>query len=181
MRSGYHTLPTVNGRQQIPGELCRVDGVEHHCAVAARDVSCEVSEERSVFRLDLAHAYPPEARIRYWRRTVTLDRGRRVTIADEYDLEAVTGPLTINVMTACRVETATKGRLALKAASLGGARVSGEAMLNYDADTFEATIEPIPLTDCNLSGIWGEKLTRIVFAARKPETSGTSVLVVESC
>ncbi|GAA3415006.1 heparinase II/III domain-containing protein [Streptosporangium vulgare] len=64
MRSSYHNLPEVDGVMQAAGP-------EHR----ARDVSCALAGDRAELSLDLAPAWPEEAGVREWRRTLRLGRG----------------------------------------------------------------------------------------------------------
>ncbi|MBP2561178.1 hypothetical protein J2857_003968 [Neorhizobium galegae] len=85
MQSGFHNLPTF-------GEVNQADGAEF----AARNVHTEFTEDQAQISLDIATAYPVEARVRSYRRTVTLRRGREIEVVDihEGDLPAVLSLMT---------------------------------------------------------------------------------------
>ncbi|MDP6041873.1 MAG: heparinase II/III family protein [Candidatus Latescibacteria bacterium] len=172
MQSQYHTLPTVNGQMQIPGRVYSDAGIEYKYDIAARDVGYEADDDAATFTLNLAQAYAPEALIDSWVRTVKLTRGEGVTISDRYALKDVTGETALNVLTACAVEDLGDGVLLLKKAELADGRVSGAAKLHYGADLFDVRVEPIEVADGRLKGIWGEGLTRIVFAVKEQKKEG---------
>ena len=172
MQSQYHTLPTVNGQMQIPGRVYSEAGIDYHYDIAARDVSYAASEADATFTLDLAQAYPPEAQIDSWMRTVTLHRGEGVTIADQYALKAVTGDVVMNVLTACGAEDRGDGIIALHEVELVDGRMSGAARLHYEADMFDVAIEDIAIEDARLKTVWGDLLRRITLTVKSPELQG---------
>ncbi len=172
MQSQYHTLPTVNGQMQIPGRVYSEAGIDYHYDIAARDVSHTASDAKATFTLDIARAYPPEARIDSWVRIVALDRGEGVTITDQYALKAVTAETTLNVLTACAVEDRGDGTLALNEVTLADGRMSGAARLHYDANLFDLAIEDIALEDARLQAVWGDALRRIALTVKNPEMQG---------
>ncbi len=172
MQSQYHTLPTVNGQMQIPGRVYSEAGIDYHYDIAARDVSYEANEADATFTLDLAQAYPPEAQIDSWVRTVVLHRGEGVTIADRYALKSVTGDIVMNVLTACGAEDRGDGTIALSEVALADGRMSGEGRLHYDADVFDVAIEDIAIEDARLKTVWGDLLRRITLTVKNPEPQG---------
>ena len=172
MQSQYHTLPTVNGHMQLPGRVYSDAGIDYHYDIAARDVSHTASDATATMTLDIAQAYPPEALIDSWVRTVTLDRGEGVTITDQYALKAITGDLVMHVLTACAVEDRGNGTLALNQTELADGRVSGSAHLHFDADVFDIAIETISIKDPRLNAVWGDVLRRIVLTVKNPEARG---------
>src|SRR5438067_13068774 len=63
MQSAYHNLPTIGGVMQK-------DGAEYR----AENVKFVPGKDEVRFSLDIATAYPAEARVKSWERTVVLDR-----------------------------------------------------------------------------------------------------------
>ena len=59
MQSAFHNLPTINGVMQAAGRQYE-----------ARDVSFHADDAAAEFSADLAAAYPKEAAVEKWRRTV---------------------------------------------------------------------------------------------------------------
>ena len=158
MVSGYHSLlPTVDGVQQAPGASYR-----------ATDASHAANDERALFQLDLASAYPPEAKIDTWQRSVALHRGQKVVVEDEYRLGDVAGKITMSVVTPCAVDVETAGMIRFGEREFLEGRTSGSGTLSYDGDRFHATTERIAISDARMGGTWGEYLTRVVLTAKEP-------------
>lgn len=76
MQSAFHNLPSFGGVMQADGQ-----------AFAARDFSADDNAAWTEISLDIAGAYPPEAGLRRYKRTVRLLRGRCVEITDVADGE----------------------------------------------------------------------------------------------
>ena len=161
MQSAYHSLPTIDGVMQAPGRQ-----------FAARDATYQADEEIATFSLDLAAAYPPEAHLRAWQRTLTLVRGLRVELHDSYELTQLPTSLTLSLMTPCQVELSEPGQARLEATRLAGGRVSGAGVISYDPACLSPTVETIPIADPRLLGIWGPELRRLVFTAVNPGLQG---------
>lgn len=154
MQSAYHTLPTVNGIQQLPGR-----------AFAASRVSYTPGEDQVDFFLDLANAYPKEAAIKNWNRTIRLIRGEEVTITDQFDLRAVLHEMSMHMITPCDV-TIQDDTLLLKETPFGKDRLTGSATVYYNTDLFDVSVEKIPITDTRMLNVWGDHLNRITFAEK---------------
>jgi len=154
MQSQYHNLPTINGVQQSPGGQ-----------FAARDATHRADDQMAEIRLDIAGAYPEEADVNAWTRTVTLNRGSDITIVDACDLKDISGDTTLYFLTPCEV-VLQDGSIALKASELSGGRMSGAAQIHYESDKMAASAEEITVEDRRLRGIWGDRLTRIVLKAK---------------
>lgn len=161
MQSAYHNLPTIGGVMQAPGR-----------EFAARNVAYKADGAVTQFSLDIAGAYPPEAHLNAWRRTVTLHRGQDVEIVDAYDLNAPVGEITLSLLTPCKVDLNAPGRILLSEAPLPDGRATGEAEICYDG-RLSASAEEIPITDARLGTIWGGRLTRLLLRAENPPLQGT--------
>ena len=158
MQSAYHNLlPTIDGVMQSPG-----------AEFAARDVSYAAHEDGVTFSLDLAGAYPAEAGLQTWLRTVRLVRGQRVEIADAYTLDHAPRALTLSLLTPCAVESAENGVITLGTRTIVPGRDSGAATITYDASKLASSVEVVPIDDPQLRAVWGEQLFRMIFAAKAP-------------
>jgi hypothetical protein len=159
MQSAFHNLPTINGVMQK-------DGREFW----ARGVSYKSDENGADFRLDIAGAYPEEAGVRSWQRTVKLIRGKAVVVRDRYVLKEVKRDLQLSLMSWRVPVLEAEGKIRLDAP----AEVSTlkPLYIHYDKAKFKAEIEPIPLEDSQLRSSWGERLYRILLTARKTPLRG---------
>jgi hypothetical protein len=161
MQSAYHNLPSINGVHQAPGR--------RH---AARNVRYEATEQHARLQIDIAPAWPEEAGVLAWNRSVTLERERRVVVEDAWELQEDPQNLTFHLLTPCEV-TVAETSLTLAPRDLPDDRRTGEAHIEFDPDALNASVEPIPIEDSKLRGIWGEKLHRINLAAAAPQKKGT--------
>jgi hypothetical protein len=162
MQSQWHNLPTINGTDQGAGASFR-----------ARDVIFRAEPQAVRLSLDIAPAWPPEARVTRWLRTVSLDRARReVAIEEEYTLTAAREPVRLNFLTPIAADVSRPGRVLLSG-------TSGRAHeLVYDAALFTARMEPRRIDDPRLTPVWGEQLFRVVLVAKESRPAGRHRIVV---
>src|SRR5262249_41980738 len=117
MQSAYHNCPTVGGVMESPGLKYSASGVAYH----ADDRSAQL-------RMNLAGAYPPEAHLATWNRTMRLDRGANlVEVLDEYRLAQVVKVITLTLMTPCTAQISGPGEIVLGLKSGGRVRVAYDA------------------------------------------------------
>lgn len=156
MQSGYHNLPVINGHEQRDGR-----------AYTARDVVATLSEDAAGLSLDIAGAYPAEARIRRWQRAARLERGTspRIVLTDDYDLAAPPTSLALHLMLANEVDIATHGTIRCTTATR-------PLVIGYDPAIFSAALEPITIDDARLAPVWGERIYRLTLHARMLEPRG---------
>jgi hypothetical protein len=166
MQSAYHSLPTIDGVMQAPGRQ-----------FAARDVRYQTDDKRAQLQLDIAGAYPEQAHLKSWDRTITLHRGSDVTIVDEYTLTAPAGQMTMSLMTPCKAEIGEPGRIVLTGLDADEPSVSAQVL--YDKATLTATIEVIDVEDGRLRSVWPEKIARILLKADRPPLKDTWTLKIE--
>ena len=121
MQSAYHNCPTVNGVMQSPGRQ-----------FAAIDVAYHEDDRASELHMDIAGAYPPEAHIENWRRSLRLDRvENHIDVTDEFSLSHPANEITLTLMTPCRVEQ-----------SAGTLQLENRAHVTYDP-ALSASVEEI--------------------------------------
>jgi hypothetical protein len=157
MQSGYHNLPTVNGVMQAPGR-------EH----MARDVAYKSDDAGATFSLDIAAAYPPEAELIHWRRTLVFDRVKNeIEVRDAWQFKKPGGRIALTLMTACGVTQAGVGELRLSGEPLGPAAVR----LLVDANLV-AAVEEIRAEDPRLRSVWSGPLRRILLKAENLPARG---------
>ena len=149
MQSAFHNLPTINGVMQAAGRQYE-----------ARDVGFHADDASAEFSADLAAAYPQEAGVEKWRRSVRLDRAANaIVVTDRYALRGAPGKIEMSLMTPCAVRADGARALILSGGMLGKAsvRIAVEAAA---APLFRT--EEIAITDSRLRGSWGNRLYRAV-------------------
>jgi len=156
MQSAYHNLPTIGGVMQH-------DGVQFK----ATDRKYSSNDDRATYSFNIAEAYPKEAGVKSWVRTVTLDRKlNKVVVEENFQLEKAV-PVSLSIMTP-REATEGSGVLTLKLAS-GEGKAS---LLKYDAAALSPKIETIKLEDMGLRMSWGPQIYRILMNSTQPVASG---------
>ena len=157
MQSAYHNLPTIGGVMQH-------DGVKFQ----ATDRKFDSNGDRATYSFNIAEAYPKEAGVKSWVRTVTLDRKTdKITVEENFELErAVTVALT--VMTPRLVTVNPGGGITLKVAAGEGK----DSLLKYDATLVDPKVETVKLDDMGLRSSWGAEIYRILLNSKQPVASG---------
>ncbi|MFB3827466.1 MAG: heparinase II/III family protein [Bryobacteraceae bacterium] len=149
MQSAYHNLPTIGGVMQGAGRQYQASAVEHRADSGSAQ-----------FRLDIAKAYPAEAGVESWVRTLRLDRARNeITVEENYRLRQAVPQITLTLMTprAPRIS--------------GGVVRLDDVRVEFDK-ALSARSEEIKLEDGRLRGAWGERLYRILLVAEHPPAAG---------
>lgn len=134
MQSQYHNLPQINGIDQK-------DGKEYTAKV--------VSHKDGQLTLDIAGAYPAEAAVKSWKRSVTTTKSS-ISIIEDYELEECRQPTRLMLM--------TTDPDALK-------------RIQFDASQLSATVEDISdKLDPLLQHMWGTKMYRIILTVKSTKT-----------
>lgn len=154
MQSDYHNLPQINGASQK-------DGRQYAAKV--------VAQKRHSITLDIAGAYPAEAAVKSWRRTVALS-GRKVSVTEDYELNEYKSPSRLMLMTTVRPEVKKDGELQL-----------GNATLTYTPSQLQVTVEDkSSLLDPLLTTLWGKALYRIVMEVKSTAKTGRIQYAVQA-
>lgn len=162
MQSAYHSLlPKIDGVQQSPG-----------ADFEATNVSYSSTDERAVFSLDIASAYPEEAEIVSWQRTIDFERGKGITIRDAFTLMKTPNEISSSVVTPAEVTIDELGAVVLNPREFSDGRTSGGGTILYDTTMLSATIEAMPIDDPRLNSAWGDILHRVVFSFISPSETG---------
>ena len=135
MQSQYHNLPQINGVDQS-------DGKQYAAKV--------ISHKDGLLCLDIAGAYPAEAKVNTWKRTVSADKSA-ITITEEYQLADYNQPPRLMFIT-----------------------LDPDALrhIHYDTNQLSASVEDISnQLDPLLQGIWGKKMYRIILTVKSTKTS----------
>ena len=158
-QSEYHNLPIVNGFGQKDGRPFAAQNVNYN-------------EKESVLKMNIGGAYPKEAGINFWNRTVKLNRAlNAVEISDDFSLTADPASLKQIFMTVCEVDLSEAGRIKLKTP---GNKI---AVLSYDARVWTPSVEK-PLIEgpeySSFATKWdGREIMRIILTAVKPKARET--------
>ncbi len=161
MQSAYHQLPKINGVDQM-------DGREYK----AFNTSFTADPKKAVFSTDIAGAYPEEAKVRKWVRSYRLDRGKKFTISDAWELAAITEqPTSLNFITSCKVTESAPGVLNLQGDGF-------ELLMEYNVKSLSPGIEFIEVTDSGLRRYWPDGITRVVFEIKTPALKGNNRVTI---
>ena len=135
MQSQYHNLPQINGVDQKDG----------------RQYAAKVfSHKDGQLCLDIAGAYPAEAKVKTWKRTVSSAKSG-ITITEEYQLADYSRPTRLMFITP---------------------DPDALSHIHYDAHQLSASVEDIShQLDPLLQGIWGSKMYRIILTVKSTKTS----------
>ena len=140
MQSSWHNLPDFDGMMQGDGP-----------AFAARNVDVSFTEERARIAMELAGAWPAEARVRSFYREINLLRGDGVLIHDRYDSDRTA---TLNLM------TEAQPRIREQVVQLGDlARITCDGATRISA-------EHVPISDARLRASWPTGLWRLRITAQ---------------
>ena len=165
MQSAYHNLPTINGCLQK-------DGRQFH----AENVVYKADDAAATFSLDLAKAYPAEARVNSWIRTLTLLRRESMVLSERYSLGAFVQPFTLSLITPLMVDVSVRDEILLVDPE---AKPGLSIATSFDGALFKASAEEIPLNDARLSAVWGNRVARIQLTSLQNSLQGEYKVVVK--
>ncbi len=167
--SDHHNVPTINGKTQLPGSQFKATHVDWKNSKGAASLS-----------LDIAQAYPPEAGVKQWQRTVRLNRGKNVQVEDIIDLSSAEA-VTQHLMTCYPATVDKPGELLIHYQPQGGA--AQNFVVQYDPKQMEASVEKIKLESMEDQGIidkWGDNIYRINFKVITPKSKDTYRFLVKA-
>ena len=156
MQSAYHNLPTIGGIMQAPGRQ-----------YAARNVSAKIEDSFAELTLDIADAYPEEAGVTSWKRSIRLNRGKDILVNENYQLKKKVKDITLTLMTPCEVKKVGEDQILLT-----NPDARKQLLINHPKRLI-VKIEEIDITDHRLHSVWGDKLRRILLIAQNPEKKDT--------
>ena len=143
-RSAYHNVPIINGLEQKDGKQYRASEVSH-----------QVTSNSSSIQMNIAKAYPTEADVDDWQRTISLDRANdRVQITEQYSATDA----QIVLMVYGKPEQKAPGCILLQ---------DGSVRLEYDAQQLAPTIEKVQMADGIMKTQWQDKVYRIVLKSNE--------------
>jgi len=157
-QSAFHNLPTVGGVMQSNKDPKYRASDLHY---ATDDSSASVS-------MKLATAYPEEAEIIRWTRTLTLDRmANHIHLNEDFQLRKKVA-VQLSFMTPCVPTQGPAGKVLFATAETAARGVS----LGYNSDLLAAAIEKIDLTDDWLASRWGKTIYRVLLTSTAPTDKG---------
>ena len=135
MQSQYHNLPQINGIDQKDGKNFAAQVISH---------------KDGQLTLNIAKAYPTEAGVKSWRRTVTAMKSG-ISVSEDFELTECREPVRLMLMV-----------------------LSPEALqhLHYDKNQLSATVEDISdKLDPVLQKMWGQHMYRIILTMKSTKTN----------
>ena len=159
MQSAYHNCPTINGVMQSAGRNFE-----------ARNLAWQSDDRRAELSMDIASAYPAEAKVKTWKRIHRLIRGESssIEIIDQYTLTGPGKQIALSLMTACKPAVTSPGKLTLTGEGETGPR----SFIEFDPAKLTAKIEAIPTDDARLEAVWGQRIYRILLQQDNPPETG---------
>lgn len=152
MQSAYHNLPRINGVGQKDGKQYR---------------ATEVSHTPKSLSMDIANAYPAEAKVGKWLRTVTLSNKGKVCVTEDYVLKEYLSPSQIIFITPVKPQL-KRGKVVL-----------GKHAITFDRKALVADVEDISnLEDSIIRGMWGT-LYRITLTLNSNTTTGKIRYIID--
>jgi hypothetical protein len=156
-RSSWHNVPSVDGVEQRAGR-----------PFAARDVSALVTADEASLSMDIAGAYPPEAGIESWVRTVTLSRsggsprpGGEITVDDVWSLRRPASKLE-SVLVLSQPPSLISDDI-LEISSF---------VISWKPGTLRANAFERPIEDPQLRRSWGDVVYRVSLSVPSPGQTG---------
>ena len=147
MQSQYHNLPQINATDQRDGK---------------QFAAAEAKYKKGSLSLNIAGAYPAEAGVKRWVRTVGIAKNGSVTVNEDYELAKSEGGTKLMLITIAKPELTAKGVVKI-----------GNRRIEYNANQLDVAVEPISdKLDPLLQGIWGKTMYRIVMTVKGNATKG---------
>jgi hypothetical protein len=176
-QSSYHNLPDINGYGEQAGSPYRASGVSY-----------TVNDRSATLRLDIAQAYPKQAGVASWIRTVSLQRDAGVTLSEDYQLTEFLTPAVEHFLTPLACDISQKGIVLFKARARHGV-----IRLHYDAGRFTAAVDTIGINDGRprttasiqnsrtgrMYAMWGDHLYRLRLTARDHALRGRFLFTID--
>ncbi|MDX9748591.1 MAG: heparinase II/III family protein [Paludibacter sp.] len=156
MRSAFHNLPSINGKEQVFGKQYKA-------------TSIKVNESKKSVSMELAGAYPAETSVKSWNRGYQLSKGKLV-ITDKFLLNEWKAPHQLHFM--------VWGHIEQKPGKISIHTKDKKAQLLYDAGNYDYQLETIELTDPRLSRVWGNEIYRITLTNKSKKRQSTSHITI---
>ena len=102
--------------------------------------------------------------VQNWYRTFSFEKGRALTITENFRLEKKQGTTSVNFMTRLKPEKDSDRLVNLKGKDFS-------LLLKYDPKKTDLKIEEKHIEDARLNNYWGESVYRLVFIYKKDKLS----------
>lgn len=147
-QSEYHNLPMINGVGQAPGSQHR---------------ATHTKAKKNYFSLDIAKAYPAEAKVEKWVRSYQL-KEHEVIIEDDFVLKEIVGDNQVIFL--------CWGDVELKSNHVVLTVNQKQVKMYFNPNDFFAAIETLKMTEPVFKKNWGDVLYRLTFKAKQQKTIG---------
>lgn len=148
MQSAYHSLPQINGFDQPYGAKYK-----------SRNATFD--EKKNEFKLDIAGAYPADAKVKTWIRKYKIN-AKGLIITDDFNIDNPNKENIIHFLLASEPKI-ENGKVSLN---------NGTHSLTFDIETFDPSIDIIEQDDVKLSNVWGTRIYRLNLKAKNLKTKG---------
>lgn len=166
-QSQYHNLPIINGVGQSAGR-----------EFEAKNVKSNITDKEASLAMDIASAYPKEANIQSWNRTVMLNRVKnQVEINDDFILNQKPSSLQQVFMTICKTDISKEGKIVLITPK------NARYTIEYDPSVWTASTE-FPSTEgmeySSFKTKWDKHLVqRVVLTAKNLVSKGKNSFLIK--
>lgn len=161
-RSAYHNVPLINGREQH-------EGLEYK----AKKVEYQSDGQQEQLSMDLSGAYPSEAAVKKWKRTICLRRGQDVQVTEDYQLRKYRHPSEIDLICAGKPQLQDDGTILLGSGK-------EKCLLRFDQEQLSPDIEKVTHQDQAISNAWKKRpLYRIRLIIKSQALKGEITYTIE--
>ena len=144
MQSDYHNLPLINGQSQKDGK--------QYCAEV-------IGYRKGQLTLDISKAYPEEARVNRWYRTISTRSRKRIEVTEDFELGSYETASQLIFVTPVNPIISKDGVITI-----------GDCSISFNSSQLSSLVENLSsLVDPVLARIWGKNLYRIVLTVRSPQ------------
>lgn len=166
MQSLYHNIPEINGTGQVHGS-------EYY----ATDCRYHTNSREMKISMELSGAYPENAQIDSWARTMILKRGTdpSVKLHEQYRFINDENTIVLNFITPWKPGNNAKGEISL----FNGSHSGDILHMLYPVD-LNVDIETIGITDSRLRKTWPEKIYRISLKTHIKAREGNITIIFKT-
>ena len=166
-QSEYHNLPIINGFGQKAGR-----------EFESRQISHTINDKMSGISLDLAKAYPQNAGIKNYQRSIQFNKiKKQIEINDTYELTKNESKLQQSFITLCQIDLSKSGIIGLTT-------IQGDShSIKYDPKKWTVSVD-LPSTDGpeykSFKTKWANRpVQRIVLQATEPLLKGKNLFIIQ--